>query len=40
MQKTFLFVTLLVLSAYAGQLEKIFSEVPAPLFPTLISLGY
>merc|ERR1711976_165627 len=27
MQKTFLFVTLLVLSAYAGQLGKIFSEV-------------
>jgi len=35
MQKTALFITVLVLSVYGGQLEKIFSEVPAPYFPRI-----
>ena len=40
MQRTALFITLLVATAYAGQLEKIFSEVPPTLFRPLIPLGY
>ena len=40
MQRTALFITLLVLSVYGGQLEKIFSEVSHPFFSPFISLGY
>ena len=40
MQRTALFITLLVLSVYGGQLEKVFSEVRSPHFPKLIPLGY
>ena len=40
MQRTALFVTLLVLSVSAGQLEKIFSEVTPYSLRPLIFLGY